>query len=416
MYRVKSRSKRKVIDVCFICGQVKKEAFVLKAKPETYVNLVNVFSIKLKNGDEKCSEISKRLGSEMSEDLLRQNHIYWHQSCYKNITHKKYLNSTTKKTIDNVSEPSTSECEANVTSIHQTRRCLDKCCFCNLDSASSQNILFKVNTEHALLSIKRAALLQEDTALLERITFDEKSILYHKNCWYHRVYKVLRNEDNTTVENQNPLQIAIQIQFIYNIRSQMLEGSIFNMKTLHELYCSLCIDMGINKTDITMSRRTLKMFLQQELSGDGVEFTQPKSVIESELVSIKSSRTTLLQSEAESTVCNTNKELNILFKASQILRKMISKTKLWRFDGVFPENDDTIIPIELSLFLKWCIQGSKDVDQLVKKESIKKCTSILSNHFMKLVLSDKQVSSDADIFRNNRELPIHVKLGLSVHR
>ena len=169
-------------------------------------------------------------------------------------------------------------------------------------------------------------------------------VVYHSTCWAENVTNVLRKK-GTPGERQflhcnSVASVATEIEFKNHISESLKEGNVFSMGTLEMFYRSLGSANGADGSTL-MSRRQLKNFLELELADGGIEFSRPKRLNEHQQVSIKITRDALL-AEAESESENMTRELTTLYHAAKILRRKITESKRWVFDGSLPNSDNNI--------------------------------------------------------------------------
>ena len=123
-----------------------------------------------------------------------------------------------------------------------------------------------------------------------------------------------------------------------------------------------------------------------------IEFRVPKSVNESDRVSIKKTRDQVIQM-AEDQTANVDSDGKTLFDAAAIVRKFITKCKRWKITGLQKNPPDENIPAELFSFYRWIIQGPKHELSAGKKSEDSEMYSRVMALSQTTVSTERQVKS-----------------------
>lgn len=176
-------------------------------------------------------------------------------------------------------------------------------------------------------------------------------VYYHMKCWSRNVSNVLRKHRVADTAEVSPKSTASLVEFLACVKSFHRDGNITSVADLHNTYLNICHSNGVDtENDKVMSRREVKLFLEEEISY--IVFSAPKRKNKSQRASLKCMVDIAMQ-EVEDEVDN----LDVLHQAAIHLRKACHTVPKWKFTGSL-EDDEFKIPEELKLFIKWFLCGS----------------------------------------------------------
>ncbi|CAG9825767.1 unnamed protein product [Phaedon cochleariae] len=133
---------------------------------------------------------------------------------------------------------------------------------------------------------------------------------------------------------------------------QLIEG--INKNLTGVLGDRIASDNGL-LAEQRLSRKQLKLFIEEELEYLGIVFSKPKRVNEPQRISLKVSADVAL-AITEEEYKDAEHDMKILHKASNILRKAVLKCEKWTFTGSFDDvNVEEVVPEE---FVSETIRGS----------------------------------------------------------
>jgi len=182
------------------------------------------------------------------------------------------------------------------------------CFFCDGEGGYRQP-LHTISTLSAGSSLDAAVKKEGDEKLHVKLStvVDNKDahaidIKYHKNCWTNHFTNVLRKHSTTSNIHQ-ATEVAAKIEFVTMAEMALKGGKIMTMSQLQAAYDTFSQQNNVKVK--TCSRKAIKKLIQAEI--EDVEFHKPKSVNESERVSIKESRDVAIQlSETANEDCTSN--------------------------------------------------------------------------------------------------------------
>lgn len=256
----------------------------------------------------------------------------------------------------------------------------EACFFCN-ETAGYRENLHDVSTFSAGESLRAAVNMSGNEKLSVKLNTaiagnDAPSIdiKYHLKCWLNNVTNVLRKPASLESSSRLASVIAAEIEFLTMTEMTLREGKIATMSELQAAFESILEANNVGNP--TSNQKGLKQLLQNEIPD--IEFHRAKRVNESERVSIKSTRDTVIQM-AEDNSAQRDTEMKTLFDAAAVLRKAIRKCKKWKFTGSLENISDQNLPMELYSFFRWVIQGPNNSLSVEKKsDEVHKCAMSLT--------------------------------------
>ena len=162
-------------------------------------------------------------------------------------------------------------------------------------------------------------------------------------------------------------------------------------------------------------RKALKQLLLREIPD--IEFHAPKSVNESNRVSIKKTRDHAIQM-AEDQTANIDSDMKTLFDAAAMIRKSITKCRKWKFTSSLKNRPDENVSAEFFSLYRWIIQGPKHELSAGKKcEEVYNRAMALSQTTVPMCLTERQVKNKkSDVVRSSSEMPLQLAIGIAVHQ
>lgn len=420
-------------DKCCLCILKTKKGIVKSPSQTAYDTLADVL-VKIKKWDphqEQDVPILTLSSDQFTSGNIKQLKVKWHLECYKRITkastlermEKKFnsqeLEATTslQETTDTVSDMISEATSSKFTRSRTTAYLKDVCVFCDKEGNKRQQ-LRHVSYDSSGHLLRKAIEISQNEVLSVRLSecitpgdAHAVDIYYHKNCWNKSVTNVLRANRYKNNSEEASRVAGSSVEFLRCIKAFLRDGNISCMADIHNTYLNICQsnEIDIENTRL-LSRRELKLFLQEEIPD--IIFSAPKRKNESERVSLKPTVNAALQ-ETEDRLDN----LDIVFKAALILRKVCLSAPKWTFQGSL-DDPDFKVPEELQLFFKWCLCGPSKVTSVLERQSeIDNRASRLSQILMYECLTSKQSKSTSSTqVQRTRELPLQTGLGLAIHK
>ncbi|CAH1154560.1 unnamed protein product [Phaedon cochleariae] len=360
-----ARIKKKITDfsLCILCQEKKNIPLVA---PKSYDKAIECIKKRAEWDEMEYVNILCQLSSmsSFSSESLQNKNAKWHSDCYKKCTHKANMGRSERLYQQRLLEPlpSTSNCEEKSRNfILRSELPLyerDKCIFCD-KTGSKKDQLRKIATDSAGIRLKKAIEMSHREDLKIRLSdcsdpldCHARDISYHKMCWNTHVVNILRPKPSdpltsTCFEGTN-------VEFVASLRDFLLDGNVTTMGEIENFYQRIASDNGL-LAEQRLSRKQLKLFIEEELEYLGIVFSKPKRVNEPQRISLKVSADVAL-AITEEEYKDAEHDMKILHKASNILRKAVLKCEKWTFTGSFDDvNVEEVVPEE---FVSETIRGS----------------------------------------------------------
>ena len=166
------------------------------------------------------------------EDLVE---VVWHSACYSSYTSKRNIQFASS--IDTNDAASEEECEDQERASRSSRSKIDwsKCFFCKKKTYKKVTELINVSTFTACQTIKRAATIQGDEAMLHLLLGGNDDLMaaeakYHKNCYSLYIAKKVR-DDKGESSNESHHENAFK-QLVEELRPGLEQGRVYDMTSL----------------------------------------------------------------------------------------------------------------------------------------------------------------------------------------
>ena len=427
------------LKLCIICQSQRHfgEKIVKHPGLDSYQKILDTVKERSELNDHNYVKIQMRL-KYMTKETLSKHNAFWHRNCYSQTVHKDHIQRARDRNVLSIEPCPTGkrgikrkntaidEPGPSARSLPFTRSCTqplntDKCFFCQEDA---EERLFKVCTENAGQQLKSAVDKSDDLILKTRLNAcisptdaHAIDIRYHKSCWRKQVFHVTRDRgstENTSNVIVNPFQNASLIELINMIDVKTKKHAHLSMDDIETMYMNLLGSNGIEKHFPAYKRAWLK-----EKILTGLPHVQAYQSNRRKAFFLYSP-TAFSGDTAKSS--DSLDDMTTIFKAAQILRKVIADFKKVEHVNVIPVSSDTNdVPSELYTMIRWILLGTVDELKTKKTALIDRLSLTISQNILFGFKSNRQVkykgSIDSTIFRPRltRENPQVLGLALTVH-
>ena len=188
-----------------------------------------------------------------------------------------------------------------------------------------------------------------------------------------------------------------------------IKDKVINMNEIQDAYVNILHEHGYNVPEKPAFKKYLKKLVLDNLRD--VHFNLPicKNQPE-ELLSTKATQSAIQNS------VDIKNDFEILSKAAKILRQEVLNMPTWIFDGTF---DNYQPPQLLHAFCKNVIKGTRKIKTETRDSSVHVSSSILAQHFVQAIKSDKQISynpkKENSDFKSHIETPLSVGIAMDIH-
>ena len=209
-------------------------------------------------------------------------------------------------------------------------------------------------------------------------------------------------------------EMAAEIEFLGEVEKGLNKGKILTMNDLVIKFKEIRESNGVEQSEI--SKKQMKQILTENV--DGIQFSKPARLNESERVTLKKTSDKAIQALEET---HTETDMQNIFTVAKTLRKQMLNVEPWKFSGSV-DNDEIggeHLPNALVIFFRWLIQGpsklTKNVDTVDDQVHSRALT--LAQHAMYACLTKKQFSSNKKTLtlQHPNEWPLQLSVGLTVH-
>ena len=326
---------------CILCQEKTTEYLV--QKPKSFTKLLNALKIRRDCGDEQFLEASLVLQNSSDEDLRHVN-CRWHQSCYKNCTHKGHVDrllshcNAQQEVIEGISDVVSNDDSKDIpfTRSRIVQLSKDTCFFCD-KRKSIRWPLYTVSTKLAGEKICKAVNISDIPAWKVKLSgcidptdAHAYDISYHSHCYTTNVLNVLRVADSNAPHHSCVAHTASKEEFINCLSDALKEGDISTMEDAEKKYNEVCSSNNVDGGHV-MSRKKLKTFIEDELCELDIDFINPLRKNQSQRISLKVSQD-VIASQAEA-ACSNQAQMKCLFEAAKTIRNIILNSKKWNFTG-----------------------------------------------------------------------------------
>ena len=215
------------------------------------------------------------------EDLVE---VVWHSACYSSYTSKRNIQFASS--IDTSDAASEEDCEDQERASTSSRSKTDwsKCFFCKKKTYKKVTELINVSTFTACQTIKRAATIQGDEAMLHLLLGVNDDLMaaeakYHKNCYSLYTAKKVR-DDKGESSNESHHENAFK-QLVEELRPGLEQGRAYDMASLLIKYRDYLSEKGVPGDGYTSQR--LKDRLKSSF-GEEIIFHQQLGKAKPELI------------------------------------------------------------------------------------------------------------------------------------
>ena len=315
--------------LCLLCQQETNEDLV--AKPSKFNKALDYIRERATYGDRNFPE---RIGDTTEETLFTEG-ATWHRSCYQETCYPNMCKRARERYEKQIAQKvKSSTATAPSTSAPTFTRSQSKpydstlCFFCE-EKSSRRNPLFTIRTDEAGWHLHSAIEKSSNDKYRVKLStaIDPKDahaidIQYHNKCWTTQVANVLRKKSLERSEHSAVDEVAADIEFISQVEEALLDGEVLSMSDLHPAYKDIRSANCVQNADC--SRKKVKDLIANEIPG--VEFHKPRQRNKSELVSVKDTRDRVVEIASDACDRNVTGDVKMLFEASIILRKAITKS------------------------------------------------------------------------------------------
>ena len=151
---------------------------------------------------------------------------------------------------------------------------------------------------------------------------------------------------------------------------------------------------------------------------DGIQFSKPARLNESERVTLKKTSDKAIQALEETHI---ETDMQNMFTVAKTLRKQMLNAEPWKFSGSV-DNEEISgehVPNALVIFFRWLIQGPSKLTNNVDTvdDQVHSRALTLAQHAMYACLTKKQFSSNKKTLtlQHSNEWPFQLSVGLTVH-
>ena len=383
--------------------------------------------------------IRDRLG-DITHEQLKEKKAVWHVSCYSVLTlstdinraklrYNKALSSHRSSPLKRKRGRPSAKKNINITPYCTDTRCTrsqipdfekKKCFFCQEKQCTP---LIKVTSSK--VGAKMASIIQMCDNNQWKVNYSElinstdalsRDIMYHHSCmttqWKkYCVSKRERKEVNIDSQQQKDSvsYIVAEIQFYSQLQEAINAGDFIPITDVENDYQNIMKEH--QQMNVAITRASLKEKIKQNI--DNVEFTRSPDRRKPSFVHTSAMREAAVSNAATESKIN---DLKTILTSAKAIRKVMEKNDAWRFNGAL--NEDCGVPIELTVLLKWIIQGHHTAKSEARSEHIERLCKNLAQQIMLGYKSKTQVlltpKSESANFRNRTNIETPLTLGLSL--
>ena len=415
--------------------------YVLHPSLPSVEKLITTTDVRCSYGETEFSALKCRINGFSTDELL-QNGISYHKTCYKDLTHKTCIErariryekgqatgsaSDVKQKTKGRPPKSDAASESTSTSQRSTRsQTFDKemCVICQEDKADK---LHDVETENMGAQLK--AIGQQTNNEFLKVRFSNvvgssdlliavvEDMKYHLLCLIHAKRDI--EKANRLPKQQNHFsRLVSDLEIVAMVETEINDpanSSALNMNDIEQLYLGLLETNGFALPNNPRYKPHLKQLILDNIPD--VHFPRPPDKTKPEQVLSTKAKETLLAGAMATGTKDLKEDVKIFLNAAKILRRDIASATPWKFEGTF---DNYEPPTLLQLFCKYATQGLHHVKTTSRAESMNQSASVLTQHFVCVYKSDRQVSYETkheDVtFKHRTETRLNVGLALNVHK
>lgn len=351
---------------------------------------------------------------------------HYHRKCYQSLCHRVNLARAQKKHEKDIITAAANKKRGRASdesSSSKTRKVFDQelCVFCQKDDKSALHSVTSRDMGKKFVAIKASSKSEEIRARLAFINNDQdafaQNLKYHINCLRKetRLIESPITASYTISERDNiakaicDIEIAKIVEYVITNDSES-EFPSTDMNTIQDTYTSLLKESGVALNPDTNYKPHIKNILIVEIPGIDFAKRGPKA----EIVFSK------LVKEKIMTKCYEAMEvvddMEVLFKASQIIRREVSEMKDWNFIGKF---SDFTTPIKLQQLMKWVISGPHTSLNITRELQTEASSRNLAQHIISAFRSRRQVTYETKTdsrYHKTKRTPLSVGLALTSYQ
>jgi len=289
---------------CIICQSDSKDK-LRKGKESSVANLISKLKI-------RQDDVYQRLSPDL--DLLYENEVLWHASCYATYTsvqNIKYASSKATKVVEADSEKMSTEPSPRVSRSSRAPHDWSKCMFCKKITHKKEKSLQNVSTFEAANNITQCAEAKGDEDMLRLllgVSYDlvAAEAKYHKACFASYVSKSnLKSKAFREEAGKESAYDKAFLEMASDITEGLESGKAYDMCSLLKKYSALLGKRGINGQNYTKQKLKLRMTSH---FGEAIVFHQPYQKTNPELVY---SSSISLQDVINASAIENNKQLSL---------------------------------------------------------------------------------------------------------
>lgn len=210
-------------------------------------------------------------------------------------------------------------------------------------------------------------------------------------------------------------KVLADVELLDAVRTEIqYRNKILNMNDINTAYVNILEENDIPVSNTSRYKQYLKDLILANMPD--VKFNRPLQKNKPEQVmSTKTSETAIAFGVEE----DSEDDLKILFRAAHILRREVSKSVKWKFEGSF---DNYSPPKLLEVFCKLFVVGSRTILSERKVAAIDTNISILAQYMNQTCKSDRQVFYGGTATDPNKtfysiiETPLSVGLAIDIYK
>jgi len=264
---------------------------------------------------------------------------------------------------------------------------------------------FVKNCDNDLFKLYLSSAIQPEAAL-------SIGVHYYCPCWLKHVIRAPLPEDKDRAAARDPQQenkIAAGIEFLHLINELLSKGKILSLEDAQKVYTNILQD---RLCDWSPSRKSVRRLLAENI--DGIDFVSAYRRNESDHFCLSAAKIAAME-KAVKQPSHINRELEVIYDCSKILRKEIQEAITWHFNGTLGIDAQDIVPTKLFTLLQWILSGVvSELKTEQRAEDVNRKSVLLAQQIMYHTKTDRQVryapKSDEEekTFRHQREYLLQV--------
>ena len=212
---------------------------------------------------------------------------------------------------------------------------------------------------------------------------------YYHTCWLKHVICAPLTEDKDRAAAQDPQQenkIAADIDFLHLINELRSKGKILSLEDTQKVYTNILQDHLCNWSP---SRKSVRRLLAENI--DGIEFVSAYRRNKSDRFCLSAAKIAAIE-KAVKQPSHINRELEVIYDCSKILRKEIQEANTCHFNGTLDIDAQDIFPTKLFTLLQWILSGVvSELKTEQRADDVNRKSVLLVQQIMYHTKSDRQV-------------------------